>query len=118
MGTVYYLARDDNHTLFELGKWHQLGELFSELAGPHRGASFELPGEATLRDRIRVAVDDWKDVDRDAYAAECARRITAFADGHVVWLGNDCANDLDHYRDANDDMNVVGSIYGAGAVKQ
>lgn len=118
MGIIYYLAREDDRTLFELGKFREISDLFAEL-GEGRAKEWEflpreVPPEPDLRELIRVAIDDSNlDVDPDAYAAELARRIVAFADGRQVCLLNDASSDDEmdeHYKTNDGDLNVVGSV--------
>ncbi len=114
MGIIYYLAREDDRALFEIGKFREISDLFAELGGEWAFLPSEVPPEPDLRELIRVAIDDSNlDVDPDAYAAELARRIVAFADGRPVCLLNDASSDDDldaHYRTNDGDLNVVGSV--------
>lgn len=118
MGVLYFLAREDTHTLFEIGKLWVIADVFREL-GEGRARDWEwlprtVPAEADLRGLIRAAVDGFDlSVDRDAYAAELARRIVAFAGDQPVCLLNDASNDetlYDHYSD-DDELRIVDSAY-------
>lgn len=115
MGVVYYLAREDNRTLFELGKWHALSDVFEELRTHRPWAGFVLPDEDTLRTLLRASIADKRlDVDSDAYTAELARRIVNFGRDSVIHLANDYSSDeyLDvHFKKPDDDLNVVDSAY-------
>lgn len=122
MGICYYLAREDNRTLFEIGKFREISDLFSEL-GEGRAKEWEflpreVPPEPDLRELIRVAIDDSNlGVDRDAYATELARRIAAFSSGQRVCLLNDASSDDEmdeHYRTNDGDLNVVDSVDSTG----
>lgn len=121
MGVMYYLAREDNRTLFEIGKLSAISDLFREF-GEGRAREWEwlpreVPPESDLRELIRAAIDDLDfSVDRDTYAAELARRIVAFANGQSVCLLNDASSDdkmHNHYTDDNDRLRVVDSVYTA-----
>jgi hypothetical protein len=113
MGINYYLAREDNRTLFALGKgaWD---EPFYELTGSRRDwAAFALPDEVDLAAAISLVVENWDlDFAPDAYAAEIARRIVAFAGDQLVRLVNDASGFdclYDHYVDERDELRVVDS---------
>ena len=85
MGVVYYLAREDNRTLFEIGKWTAISEVFEELCGGRAWAQFVVPEAVPLCTLLRVAIADERlEVDRDAYASELARRITAFSGNQLM----------------------------------
>ena len=120
MGIEYYLAREDNHTLFRIGKLSAISDLFLGL-GDGRACYYgflprAVPSEPDLRVLIRVAIDDSNlSVDRDEYAAELARRIVAFADGQWVLVLNDASNDelMDEHYSTDDDPNVIDSVYTA-----
>ncbi len=115
MGINYYLSREDNRTLFALGKgaWD---EPFYELTGLRRDwAAFTLPDEADLTVAIVLVVENWDlDFAPGAYAAEIARRIVAFAGDQLVQLVNDASGFdflYDHYVDEHDELRIVDSRY-------
>lgn len=118
MGVMYYLAREDNRTLFEIGKFSEISDLFREFGigadCKWEWSPREVPSEPDLRELIRVAIDDAElSVNRDAYAGELARRIVAFAGGQPVCLLNDVSEGdwmHRHYADG-DSLRVVDSVY-------
>lgn len=124
MGTVYYLARPDNRTLFELGKWCNLGGLFHDMESPlcraQTWVALELPSEAELLAGVTWYHRDWNratsEIDVDAYIAEVVRRLIAFAGGKPLELLNDCSSEFgdgpgDGYMDANDELNVTDDVF-------
>ena len=123
MGVMYYLAREDNRTLFEIGKMSGVSDVFRELGEGRAREQEWLPryvtAEAELRDLIRPAIDDPANssVIGDAWAAECARRIVAFAGDQPVCLLNDHSSDDEmrrNYADG-DDRRIVDTVYFADA---
>lgn len=119
MGIVYYLARVDNRTLFEIGKFSAIADLFRELGeGRARDLEFmprNIPSESNLRELVVTAIKDLNlSIDRDTYANELARRVVRFTDGNPVCLLNDASSDeilWGQYTDDNDELRVIDSVY-------
>lgn len=90
MGTVYYLVREDNHTLFELGKAYGYASAFREAYGhvePRRVTSSEA---SALFAGLSGNYPEH---------AEIARRIECFADGQLLALCSEMNGPIDDYPD-------------------
>lgn len=123
MGVVYYLARPDNHTLFELGKWWRDPDVF--FGGEVQADDGDEPRALLEEERLRSQI--WQElagertgVDRDDYATELARRLTRFAEGRPVVHCSDAGDyfegpewhDLDlDLDDEGPDRRVIDTAY-------
>jgi hypothetical protein len=116
MGVMYYLAREDNRTLFEIGKFTEISELFLDFGNADQGwAPRCIPREDELAILIRRAIESSElSVDKDAYAGELARRVSIFCGGHSVAVLNDSSSDFDRYGDKDGALCVVDSAYTSG----
>lgn len=110
MGVDYFLVRPDAGTVFELGRWTSVVDTIrAHVTTDH--------GEAELRAALREVIGaDVRplSIDPQLYAAEVARRVTAFIDGHHVEVASDlklCDCYGDAYRDTNDNLRKVGSVF-------
>lgn len=96
MGYCYYLRRDDNRTLFELGK--HVGD-WGEVLGEREPIVLTHEHEATLAAWLAHQMRSdggWKLPDVDGYARHCAREIVRWADGQPFrFIGEDGYDDWD-----------------------
>jgi|ERR1043166_5619985 hypothetical protein len=112
MGTVYYLARPDNCTLFDLGKSYGAADAWIkawELAHVQHWLH-PLVVETSvmaLAKVLRLGMGFHADT---SYLCEVIRRILRFADGHEVQLVDD-EHQLDEYRDDDGGLRVAGSRF-------
>ena len=110
MGVDYYLARPDAGTVFALGRW-------TAVVATIRVHVTTDDDEDTLRTALGKAIRDDVGplaIDPQLYADEIARRVTAFVDGHHVEVVSDsqlCDGCGDAYRDKNDNLRKVGSVF-------
>lgn len=112
MGCLYYLARDDNRTLFELGK--VLGSMREVLNLPdwdladysdERPPPKQLPELAELTQRLAAEFTGphWRLPDAAEYADHLAKRLITWADGHpVVFTSESDHERLDAYEITGD----------------
>lgn len=112
MGTVYYLAREDNHTLFDLGKAYAAAR---EWRAGMRHWEAPVVVDLFLGPLLKVLRTGLGCEPDTPYLCEVIRRIRRFADGHEVTLLDD--DDLEGraplnlYRDENGDLRVVDSRF-------
>jgi len=113
MGVMYYLAREDNRTLFEIGNFTEISELFLDFGDADQGfVSRCIPREDELAGLIRCAIESSElSVDKDVYAGELARRVSIFCGGHLVAVLNDSSSNFDRYEDESGALRVVDSAY-------
>jgi len=110
VGVDYYLARPDTGTVFELGRWIVVVDTIRVHVTTN-------DDEETLRFALRKAISGDVSalaIDPQLYADEIARRVTAFVDGHHVEVvsGTQLGDTYgDSYRNENDDLRRVGSVF-------
>lgn len=101
MGYEYYLAREDSHELFELGKFYGARDAFAKVPSCALGDQYDwrnpmrlcpIDADTLARDLSAVVAEghwDFKDdADRDDYCRWLAKEIVRWADGHdVAFIG-------------------------------
>ena len=108
MGIDYYLTRPDTKTVFALGRWTPVIDAIRAHA---------MSDEATLREALRDAVRGHEaslSVEPQTYADEVARRVAGFVGGQLVEVVTDiqlCDDYGDPFRDENDDLRQVDSVF-------
>lgn len=107
MGTVYYLAREDNHTLFDLGKSYEAARVWRG----DRDRFDRVVVDTSVGALIKVLRTGMGFEAETPYLAEVIRRIQRFADGHEVILFDDDDVDNQTYRDNDDELRVVASRF-------
>ncbi len=111
MGQEFYLVREDNRTLFELGK--------------HAGAWREWLGrgnaivvvdglEATLAGLLAIDIASWMggpQINAEAYGALIALRIVAWADGQPFRFASDNECERERWGEDGEPWPVTGTRY-------
>ena len=102
MGTVYYLAREDNYTLFDLGKAYGYAHEFRKRHGEATATS----GQAAV---IFAELDG-----RYPHHAQIATHLHDFADGKPLRLLDDnflCDDSGELYREGDRDLRIIDSVF-------